>query len=492
MEGTVAQVARPIAPFRDRRLPVLVGFTTEILPVLLLLWTGIIVGFLLTGREYLWPIGVWASVTLTMLWPVGRSLGRPYFSYRRPAFVIAVLTMSYIPLTGFAIESNWSFEAKSAVFFGLVAELTVFGIVASWPLAQARPIAMFFRPDLLFGDGRILATGILALVFGIRYMMGPYPPDQLWALPMWEWYAILLAMVGGLVPMIAGRGMAKLLMRMQRVRFDRWYGWGGVVIKEAWLIVTMMGIAFGFRQAFMGKIPFTVPVKTDHDLFWEAVAIMVAAGLWLVFVRGGYKKSIGEPFVIETISQTAIKEVLLVIGLVPFFYAFMSMLQGRWLEFNSGYMLLIGLVGFWWGVLMLTLFRTIGQEYQRRGILKHMVAVILPHQRPEIRARVMQKMMNALYRMKEPRRITYMRAMNQGLATASDEVRALMTGTMVDLLLAFPEEQRVALMRTQADALSGLPQQERVVRMGDMLSAVSRLPDDQRRLMMETMASILG
>ena len=319
-----------------------------------------------------------------------------------------------------------------------------------------------------------------------------HPPDQLWALPKWEWYAILLAMVGGLVPMIAGRGMAKLLMRMQRVRFDRWYGWGGVVLKETWLIVTMMGIAFGFRQAFMGKIPFTVPVKTDHDLFWEAVAIMVAAGLWLVFVRGGYKKAIGEPFVIETVPQTLVKEFLLVIGLVPFFYAFMSMLQAQWLGFNSGYMLLIGLVGFWWGVLMLTLFRNIGQEYQRRGILKQMAAVILPHQRPEIRARVMQTMMNALYRMKEPKRIAYLRAMNQGLAAASDEARASMTGAMVDLLVAFPEHQRLALMRTQAAALGGMPQQERVVRMGDMMSAVSQLPDDQRRLMMETMASMLG
>ena len=136
--------------------------------------------------------------------------------------------MAYIPLTGFAIQSDWSFAAKSWVFFGLVADLTVFGIVASWPWAHARPIAMFFRPDLLFGDGRILATGILALVFGIRYMMGPKPPDVLWAMPKWEWYAILLAIVGGLVPMIAGRGMAKLLMRMQRVRFDRWYGWSPI------------------------------------------------------------------------------------------------------------------------------------------------------------------------------------------------------------------------------------------------------------------------
>ncbi len=491
MEGTAAQTIGSAPLASSRRLPALVGFRTEILPLLVLLWIGIIIGFLVTGREYLWPIGVWASLTLTMLWPVGRSLGRPYFSYRRPAFVIAVLTMAYIPLTGFVIQSDLSFSIKTAVFFGLLADLTVFGIVPSLPWSHARPITMFFRPDLLFGDGRILATGILALVFGIRYMMGPKPADALWALPQWEWYAILLAMIGGLIPMIAGRGMAKLLMRMQRVRFDRWYGWGGVILKEAWLIVTMMGIAFGFRQAFVGKIPFTVPIKIDHALFWEAIAIMMVASLWLIFVRGGYKKLIGEPFIKETIPQTIVKEVLLIVSLVPFFYAFMSMLQGRWLGFNSGYMLFIGLIGFWWGVLMLTLFRVIGQEYQRRGILKHMAAVILPHQQPEIRVKVMQKMLDALYQMKDAKRMAYMKAMNEGLASAPEEVRTLMTGTMVSLLVDSAEAQRMTLMETQAASLGKMSQQERVVRMADMMGAVSQLPEEQRRMMMEKMASML-
>ena len=218
---------------------------------------------------------------------------------------------------------------------------------------------------------------------------------------------------------------------------------------------------------------------------------MAVTGLWLIFIRGGYKKHIGEPFVRETVLQTAIKEVLLVASLVPFFYAFMSMLQGEWLGFNSGYMLLIGLIGFLWGVLMLTVFRVIGQEYQRRGILKHMAAVILPRQRPEIRVRVMQKMMDALNRMKDAKRETYMKAMNEGLASAPDDVRALMTGTMVNLLVSSPDTKCMTLMRTQAAALGKMPQHERVMRMADMMGAVSELPEEQRRMMMERMASLL-
>jgi hypothetical protein len=477
---------------RSASLPVFPGVTDEILPALMVLWGGVLVAFLVTREPSLWPVGVWASVTLAMLWPAGRRLGRPYLSYRRPAFVIAVLTMAYIPLAGFAIEADWSFTARSIVFFGLLADLTVFGIVASWPWAQARPIEMLFRPDLLFGDGRILATGVLSLVFGIRYMMGPKPPDALWALPQWEWYGILLAMVTGLVPLIAGRGMAKLLMRLQRVRFDRWYGWGGVILREVWVIATMLGIAFGFRHAFAGEVPFTIPVETDGAVFWQTLLIMAIASAWLVFVRGGYKKRIGEPFIREKISQTAIKELLLVAAVVPFFYAFMSMLQGRWLVFNGGYMLLIGLIGFCWGLLMLTLFRVIGQEYQRRGLVQQMAAVILPHQASAVRERVIGKLLATLLEMDERRRRAYLKAMNEGLALASDDVRALMTALIVGQLVTLPEEDRSSLVRSQGAALGEMAQQERIERMGDMMGAVSALPDDQRRLMIEEMAALTG
>lgn len=36
---------------------------------------------------------------------------------------------------------------------------------------------MFFRPDLVFGDGRVLCCGIIALVLGLRHIIGsPLPP----------------------------------------------------------------------------------------------------------------------------------------------------------------------------------------------------------------------------------------------------------------------------------------------------------------------------
>lgn len=472
------------------RLPLLVGFGTEILPALVLVWVAIAAAFVLSDRDWLWPVGLWASVTLTMLWPVGRHLGRPYFSYRRPAFVIAVLTMAYIPLAGFALEAEWSFTARSVVFFGLPAALTLFGIVAALPWAQARPIEMFFRPDLLFGDGRVLITGILAVTFGIHYMMGPQPPDARWGLPRWDWYGILLMMIAGLIPAIAGRGMVKLLIRMQRVRFDRGYGWGWVIVRELLLLATMLGLVFGFRHAFMGKHPFTIPVKTDYALFWQALAIMAAATLWLIFVRGGYKKRIGEPFIRETTPQTALKELLLVAGIVPSIYAFMSMLTGRWLDFNTGAPLLIGAVGFSWGVLMLTLFRVIAQEYQRRGLVRQMVAVMLPREGLAVRERVIAKMLATLRAMGEHRRQIYLQAMNEGLAVTSAEIRAVMTAAMVRQLAAMPNAERATLMRSQAAALGAMPQQERVMRMGDMMGAVAALSEDQRRLMMGEMTAL--
>ena len=187
-----------------------------------------------------------------------------------------------------------------------------------------------------------------------------------------------------------------------------------------------------------------------------------------------------------------IKELLLVAAVVPFFYAFMSMLQGRWLGFNGGYMLLIGLIGFGWGLLMLTLFRVIGQEYQRRALVQQMAAVILPHQEAAVRERVIEKILAALLEMDERRRRAYLKAMNEGLVSASDEARAVMTAVMVAQLATLPEAERAPLMRAQAAALGEMQQEARVMRMGDMMSAVSALPDEQRRLMMEGMTALLA
>jgi hypothetical protein len=123
-----------------------------------------------------------------MLWPVGRRLGRPYLSYRRCLFLLGVLSTAYIPAVGFVLQSGLPYWAKVVLWLLLPVDLTVFAILPSLPQAIGRPIRMFFRPDILFGDGRVLCCGTVALLFGIRYLIGPHPPQGVpVAIPRWNW-----------------------------------------------------------------------------------------------------------------------------------------------------------------------------------------------------------------------------------------------------------------------------------------------------------------
>lgn len=489
---------------QPERLPILTRFSKEILPVIFLLWTGLIVAYLVTERDYLWTILPWATVTTIMLWPVGRHLKRSYLSYRSLGFVIGVISMAYIPFAGFGLMSDASFNFRSAIFFGLVVDLTALGILPGLRWFIGKPMGMFFRPDLLFGDGRVLATGILALVLGLRYLIGSPPMGVAWPIPKWDWYAVFFAMVAGLIPLIAVRGMTKLLMRMRRMRDDKWNGWGVTILREGLLVLTALGIGYGFHNAFLGARPFTVQIFASDPDFWPALGIVLAAAAFLVFIRGAYKKAIGDPFIRETMGQTFIKEVLLVVGLVALFYGFMSILHMDPMHTKAGVNGLrtwnntariwpVGVPIVAWGLTMLIPVRVLIQHYQRHAIVAQMAAVILPSQKPHHREKLVRKMIvDGLFDMPRRQRKSYLVTMNRALAGAAPEARAAMTQTMVGVLADLPRPPRDIIMETQAEALGQLTQEERVTRMADMMGAVSQLPDEKRRAIMEKMTSMLA
>lgn len=489
------------------RLPILVGLRQELLPYLLLLWTGLVSAYAATSEPALFPIGVWATVTSIMLWPVGRRLGRGYLSYRTPLFVLAVATMAWIPVVGLVVESDASFNVRSAAFFALPAVVSVFGIIVSLKWAVARPIEMFFRPDLLFGDGRVLAGGILSMVLGMRYLIGAVPPDMptAWPLPAWNWYGLLLAIAGGLVPLIAGRGMLKLVMRLFRMRDDRLGGWVAVFSREFLLVIAALGIGYGFHNVFAGTAPFTTGINSHGDGFWPSIAIMAGSSFWIVVVRGAYKKLvIGDPFIKETIPQAFLKHTMLAAGLFGLFYGFISLLHqtdaGIQMEFDhlrttsdaTGEMVALGTGLFVWGLIVLVPFRVLAQHYQRQAMVAQMAAVIVPHQTEPARRKLMTRLMTALSQMGESQARHYMKAMIRGLASTSADVRTLMTRTRVEVLAELPRDRLVALMRAQAGALGELDSDTRVQTMSEMMSAVSQLPAEKRRGIMEQMSALMA
>ncbi|GBD08760.1 hypothetical protein HRbin22_01001 [Candidatus Thermoflexus japonica] len=448
-------------------LPVLVGFEEEILPVLTGFWLALLIGFILGGWDWAFAVGVWGTVTLIMLWPVGRRLGRRYLSYRTPWFILGVLSMAYIPLAGFVLQSDLPFSVKSAVWFGLPIDLTVFAIIPSLRAAIAKPIRMFFRPDLLFGDGRLLCCGIIAIVLGMRYIIGSPPMGVPWPIPKWNWWAILFAMLAGFIPMIPIRGMLKLVMRLGRLT-GRWgQGWGSILLRESALVLSALGIGYGFHNAFLGTVPFTVPISTDHPHFRPALLILLAGAAWIIFVRGAYKKyGIGDPFIREQPGQTAVKQILLVIGLVPMFYGLMSILHLDPMHLQRG---VGGLrhpgnwAGLWgiggpfilWGLIVLIPFRVLGQINQRMALVQQMAAIVLPAMEVEDRRRILVRIMSALAEMPEASRRDLMRAMLEALREQPEPVRVTMAVARMEAMAVLPEPQRITLMRTMDALMAG-------------------------------------
>lgn len=448
------------------RLPILAGFREEILPALLVLWAAIVLAFIIWRQDFWFAVGVWATVTTIMLWPVGRRLNLVYREYRSIWFILGVLSMAYIIFTGFAMQSGLPFIAKSIIFWGLIVDLTVFGIIPSFGPAIGKPVSMFFRPDLIFGDGRVLCCGIIAMVLGMRYLIGSPPMGAPWPIPKWNWWAILFAMVAGFIPMIPLRGILKLRMRLARMRDDRWTGWSAIILREGFLVITALAIGYGFHMAFLGATPFTVAIHTDAPGFWTAIGIIAISTLFLIFVRGGYKRRIGDPFIKETVGQTWVKEVLLVVGLIPLYYGLMSLLHmddmhlgagvgGLRTFSNAALIWPIGLPIFLWGVAVLIPFRVLAQIYQRRAIVQQMASVILPHEPPEARQRILRQVMAALAEMRESQRLEYMRAMQGAINEAPEDVRQLMTEARMTAMAELPAEQRRTLMAAMDKLMVG-------------------------------------
>jgi flagellar biosynthesis regulator FlaF len=517
------------------RLPLFPGFKTELLPFLLLMWLVLIGAWAITLQPYWWTIIPWATVTTLMLWPVGRRHGRAYLSYRTPLFIVGVLSMAYLSVTGFAMQSGLPYPVKLILFLLLPIDLTLLGLLPALRPGIGQPLKMFFRPDLLFGDGRVLCCGTLAFVLGMRYLVGHPPPEDVPVpIPKWNWWAILYAIAWGFVPLIAIRGLVKLLLRVRHIRDDKWHGWGGVILRELLLIVTILNIGFGFHHAFKGWTPFVEFHTAVHQWSWVPLLGIVLASLLLIFVRGGYKKHIGEPFIKETLGQTWIKSALFAVGIFVLMWSWMSFLDteradiaragyqhvGAFWEAAStdagdatpsrvplwpehGFILggmrgiflgpwnWVGLVLLLWGLVMIVPLRVLAQHNQRHAVVAQMAAVILPSFSEQQRRRVLRKLQEALLEMRPDQRQSYLRAMNEGVATAPDEDRATLTRSFVALLIEQPADQRDRLMESMAAALAQCRQEVRVTRIADLMGCVSGLPQEKRRAFMAKMLTLL-
>ncbi|MFQ5933428.1 MAG: hypothetical protein ACE5KI_02145 [Dehalococcoidia bacterium] len=483
-------MASPVTT-RQGPLPVLPRFFREVLPALGL-WWAVMLGLYFGLEEYFLVIALVGTPTLVMLWPVGRSLGRRYLTYRPLPWVIAIVTMWMIPVTGLVFtETNWSFSVKSAIFFALPPVIAFGGILVALPWAQARPpVRMFFRPDLLFGDGRTLVGGTLMLLLGMRYLFAGHPADMSWALPRWDWHSLAFGIALGIIPIVLMRGMMKLVQRLMRLRDGLFTGYPSIAFREWLLLFFGLNFGFAFHHVFTGRTVFSTlgepgayPITPQ---FWIGIGLMGAAAWWLLFVKGGIKKLIGEPFFFETFEQTLQKQMVFTAAWGLFFYGFMSVLNSEafggiqpW-DTQSG----VGIGFLVTGILMLTFGRAIAQHYQRQGMLAHFVGAILPTQVDRARERMMARILKDLAQLHPKQQAAVWMTMHRAWDGIDKDERSLMAWTTVNALAQMQSGRREILVRLQSDALAHLAEPERVRAVAEITRAISRL-ESRKEVMLQ-------
>jgi hypothetical protein len=454
-------------------LPFLVGFREELRFVLAIIWIVAVGLLVVTGWPAWLVFALWGSVTTIMLWPVGRRLGIPYLSYRKPLFILGVLSMAALPALGLALgllppnAKGAPVLARTTALLLVVAILTGFSIVAAAPRAIGRPLPMFFRPDILFGDGRVLATGIISLGLSFRFLLGDLAaaPPHLPA-PNGNWWALLFAIGLGLVQIIPLRGMLKLRMRLARIAYGRWSSWWATAAKEIYLPLAALAVLYGFHNVFMGRTPLIEPslLGLEPDAVDTAgrpgLVSMAAAAAFLVLVRGGYKRRIGDPFVQETPRQSATKAALLVVGLVWLFYSWGTVMTGRPflalpLVNTEPAPLLIGAGLFSWGIALLGPIRMRVQRNQRIALVGQMASVLVPALPADVQRSVLVRVMGGLTRCSARDRVAYIRAMTDALEGADPDTRAAMAALRVECLAQLSSADRRLLMAAMDEAAMG-------------------------------------
>jgi hypothetical protein len=431
------------------RLPIYPSFKNRILPILVVYW---LLAAIFTSLDF--PISLviaaWATVTTIMLWPVETSI--KYTQYRSPWFIIGVFSMVGIPAFGYLIITASSAWIKYFSVIGLAIDIGIWGIPLCLKSAFGRPVRMLFRPDLIFGDGRILAGGIVAIGLGMKFIFTNAPPGDI---PKGNWYALFLVILLGLLQIIPFRGMWKMRNRITRILVGKWSSFWATALKEFYLIVAITFLLFSFHNFFGGAIPFTRNVLAGSI---EGELIMIISSLYLIILRSYYKIKIGDPFFFETFKQTLIKNSILVSGLIPFFYGYLNVMVDSFPRVpNAGdfsYLTYIGLALMSWGIVLLIPIRSWAQRNQREAIMDQMVKIILP-------------ILN-----KEDRVALFSKALNKA-SSLNDDIR-------------------YKIMKILFSKVTELDKDKRKEIMNDMMESLTKIEDSKKKEIMSTMDKILG
>ncbi len=422
------------------------GFTGRILPLLALYWIGaILISFTYrTGLPLV--LAGWLTPTTIMLWPVSRKQGLKYSKYRRPGFIISVASMVGVPLTVLWIISTPFSETvvkHLALVVLIVVVIGAFGIVGAHRKAFGKPVKMLFRPDIIMGSNRILAGGLAAIAIGMKFIFSNGPPGNT---PIGNWYAFFIIIILGLYQLIPLRGMAKMKSMISRMIYGR-KSVGQTALREIYLIAATSLMLFGAHNFFGGVTPFTKDVLKGST---EGLAIMLISGALCVILRTAYKRHIGDPFIKETYKQSVIKDSILAVFMLIYFYGFISVMTGAFPPLpNNGsasYLTLIGAGLVAWGVILLVPLRGWARQNVKFGLMEQMMVVLLPSMKPDGRKAIMGKIIRSISELPDVLLLKIVRMQMQILQEVPDEQRTQLMSTQIEIMSELTSERRMKIM----------------------------------------------
>jgi hypothetical protein len=388
-----------------------------------------------------------------------------YHSYRSPLFIGGVI---FMPLF-IAIAAVLNTPLSSSLKGGLVLSIMVgFWSSAAWlaskrtqgqyvPGLELRPL-MPFRPDLILPGGVNYVKGTIMTGLGFVIMSAPvksvFPP------PVWNWWGFVLAF-WGIITIIPLRGMFKMVAgkRARMLGEEKAFGLNGTLwARELWLYLGLLILMYGFLNAFMGTIPFTVlspfhPLVSPPYPFYGVVGtlFLIAAFVVLVPIRGWYKTKLLEG--VETTWQGVLKNALLWIGTFLLIYGFVTLFMGVLvLPQTDAFRLSIGLPLFLGGIVLVVIFRPIALRNEFVATLRIMPGsiAVLPDEKRKL---IMSKRVDALLAMPESQRSAHVAAMMQGISQLPEEIKGAIPKTNFDVLSSLPEDRRMNMMRAMDKAM---------------------------------------
>jgi len=390
---------------------------------------------------------------------------RNYPSYRSPLFIGGVVFMPLFIAVAAVLNTPLSAALKGALVLSI---MVGFWSSAAWLASrrtqgdyvaglELRPL-MPFRPDLILPGGVNYVKG--TIMTGLGYLIMSAPVNSVFPPPVWNWWGFVLAF-WGIITIIPLRGMFKMLSgkRPRMLGEKRAFGFGlSSWAREAWLYLGLLILLYGFLNAFMGTVPFTMlnpfhPMVSPPNPLYGAVGtfLVVAAFVILVPVRGWYKTRLPEGA--EATGQRILKEAILWIGTFVLIYGFVTLFMGVFtFPHADAFRLAVGLPLFVAGILLVVVFRPIALRNEFLAILRIMPGsiAILPDEK---RREIMSRRINALLAMPESQRDVHVTAMMRGVSRLPEELRGAILKTNLEVVSSLPENKRMVMMSSMDKAM---------------------------------------